>query len=140
MKCDGCTACCTLLPIEAINKPINTACQHCDLGCTIYESRPQTCVDFECAYLQGKNLPLSLRPDKCGIIFIRRANRIFSGALMPDAEITDAARGQINSFVEQGYSVVLISVNEKKPLLMLANGHDSNEIWDEYKEALSGNL
>lgn len=140
MKCDGCTACCTLLPIEAINKPINTHCQHCDLGCTIYENRPQTCADFECAYLHGDNLPLSLRPDKCGIIFIKRNYRIFSGCLMPDIKTTDQARGQIDDFIKQGFSVILISLNEKRPLLMLADGHDSDEIMREYEEALSGNL
>ena len=90
--------------------------------------------------MQGKNLPLSLRPDKSGIIFIRRAERIFSGVLMPDTDVTDVARGQINAFVKQGFSVILVSVSEEKPLLMLADGHDSNEIFNEYKEALSGNL
>lgn len=140
MNCDGCTACCILLPIDAISKPVNTDCQYCNNGCRIYESRPQTCADFECAYLQGRNLPRSLRPDECGIIFIKRTDRIFSGVLMADMQPTNAAKGQIDAFVKQGYSVILSSLSEKKPLIMLADGHDSNEVMDEYKEALSGNL
>ena len=140
-ECGECRACCTLLPVEAINKPINTRCKHvCEAGCAIYDARPQTCAEFECGYLQGENIPESLRPDKCGIIFIKRTDRIFSGALMPDIKTTDLAKGQIDSFQKQGFSVVLISLNEKKPLLMLADGHDSDEVMTEYKEALNGNL
>lgn len=140
MQCDGCTACCTLLPIEAINKPVNTPCQYCDAGCSIYPDRPQTCAEFECAYLQGRNVPLSLRPDNCGIIFIKRTDRIFSGVLMADRKPTEAARGQIDAFLKQGFSVVLSSLSEKKPLLMLADNHNSDDIMGEYKEALSGNV
>ena len=140
MSCDGCTACCSLLPIEAINKPANTDCRYCDAGCSIYEDRPETCAEFECGYLQGKNLPLSLRPDKCGIIFIKNTHRIFSGVLVPEIKPTNDAKGQIDAFLNQGFSVMVLSVNEKKPLLRLAEGHGFDEIIHEYKEALSGNL
>lgn len=141
-ECGECTACCTLLPVLAINKPANSPCHLlCDRGCSIYETRPTTCAEFECGYLQaGDDVPESLRPDKCGIIFIKRTDRIFSGALMPKIKTTDQAKGQIDAFVKQGYSVVLFSVNEKKPLLMLADGHCADEIMSEYKESLSGNL
>lgn len=130
-----------MLPVKAINKLANVRCKHvCAVGCAIYETRPQTCAEFECGYLQAENVPESLRPDKCGIIFIKRTDRIFSGVLMPDIKITDMAKGQIEDFRRQGFSVVLLSLREKKPLIMLAAGHIADEIMNEYKEALSGKI
>ena len=119
---------------------MNTHCQYCDDGCSIYDSKPETCAEFKCAYLDGKNAPEELRPDKCGIIFIKHTDRIFSGALMPNIKITDIAKGQIQSFNDQGFSVAMLSVDESKPYVMLANGHDIEVIMKEYKEAISGNL
>jgi hypothetical protein len=52
--CGACSLCCKLLPIAALNKPHDRWCIHCrpgDGGCTIYESRPQTCRDFACSWL-----------------------------------------------------------------------------------------
>lgn len=140
-KCGECTACCTLFPIEPINKPINTACQYSTgKGCSIYNDKPQMCTDFICAYLQSDNTSKSIRPDKCGIIFIKKTDRIFSGALIQGAQVTDMAKKQIQAFNDQGYSVILLSVEEKKPYIKLANNHDAANIFNEYKEAISGNL
>ena len=140
-KCGDCRACCTLLPVDAIEKPVNTRCQHvCATGCSIYQTRPDTCAEFDCAYLQAENVPESLRPDKCGVIFIKRADRIFSGLLMPGVKTTDAAKAQVDSFLKQGYSVVLTSLEINQPLVKLAEGHDPKEIHNEYREALGGDL
>ena len=140
MECGACTACCTLLPIAPIGKPVNTPCPHCDGGCSIYQTKPQTCNEFECAYIQAGNASERLRPDVCGIIFYKKTDRIFTGALMPDTETTDVAMQQITSFNEQGYSVVLLSVKENEPYLRLADGHVAEDIMEEYREALDGNL
>jgi len=140
-ECGDCTACCTLFPIAPIGKPVNTHCPHCDGGgCSIYDDKPQTCTDFICAYLQGKNLPKELRPDKCGVIFIKHTENIFSGALIHGAKITDIAKGQAMAFNKQGYSVIMLSVDEKHPYVMLADKHEIGSIMKEYKEAMSGNL
>ena len=136
--CGDCTACCTLFPIEPIGKPMNTHCQYCESECSIYGNKPQMCTDFECAYLQADNVPEGLRPDKCGVIFTKKTDNMFSGTLIPEVGITDAAKGQIQSFNDQGYSVVLLSLKEKKPLLVLAAGHDAEVVMAEYKEAISG--
>jgi hypothetical protein len=107
MGCGDCTACCTVLPIEAINKPINTTCMNCTgSGCSVYEDKPQTCSEFECAFLQGKDVPESLRPDKCGILFIKKSDTRFDGIIVPDAEVTDMAKAQIESFKRQGFEVI----------------------------------
>ena len=105
MDCGECTACCTSLPIAALNKPINTHCTHCDKGCTIYDSKPQTCSDFECAYIQGTNIPLALRPDNCGVIFIKMDDKTFHGVAIQGMEVTDIAKAQMNDFMKQGFEV-----------------------------------
>jgi hypothetical protein len=51
--CDGCTLCCKLFGVKAIDKPAGVWCQHCTVGrgCTIYENRPTECAEFVCGYL-----------------------------------------------------------------------------------------
>lgn len=64
-QCGSCTMCCKLLAVKELEKP---ACQWCShviqgKGCSIYETRPTACREFECAWLQGA-LPEDWRPDK----------------------------------------------------------------------------
>lgn len=139
-ECGACTACCILLPVTEINKPRNVLCEHCEVGCSIYKDRPQSCVEFNCAYLQADNAPESLRPDKCGIMFIKKTDRVFTGYLVPNTKVTDVAKGQIDNFQKQGYSVLLFSDKEKVPLLKLGNKHKKDEIILEYNESLNGNI
>ena len=139
-NCGECLVCCTLLPIDELNKSIGTVCQHYNNGCTIYCSKPKVCTDFVCAYLESSNTPESLRPDKCGIMFFKKTERIFSGVLVPGTQITDTARGQIKSFNKQGYSVVLLSTEKDEPYIMLADEHKSTEILNEYIEVINGNI
>jgi hypothetical protein len=55
--------------VREIDKPINTTCRHvCERGCSIYESRPASCREYDCAWLQGY-LPEKHRPDQCGIVW-----------------------------------------------------------------------
>ena len=51
--CGACSLCCKLLPIAALEKPHEKWCAHCrpGAGCTIYESRPETCRSFACHWL-----------------------------------------------------------------------------------------
>ncbi|MGH6818200.1 MAG: YkgJ family cysteine cluster protein [Methylovirgula sp.] len=52
--CGACSLCCKLLPVAALNKPHDRWCTHCrpgNGGCTIYETRPQTCREFDCLWL-----------------------------------------------------------------------------------------
>ena len=135
MDCNGCTACCKIFPIQEIDKPINVLCKYCDKGCTIHNSKPQTCNEFECAYYQSNNAPLELRPDKCGVMFYKKTDRIFVGVFLDGNKHTDIARGQIESFKNQGYSVILLFLTEK-PIVLTAEGHSKEDILKEYKEVL----
>ena len=135
-ECGECTVCCTLSVVEELNKGAGEDCKLCkNNGCSIYGKHPQVCKDFECAYLQGV-ADIELRPDKCGIMFFKKSDRIFTGALVPGVPVTNVAKGQIDAFNQQGYSVILLNLEEKKPLIKLANGHNEQEIFYEYLNLL----
>lgn len=69
-KCGDCTACCTVMGVAELGKPYAFPCQHLgDGGCTIYESRPDSCVGCECLWRQGAICGVAMRPDKCGVMF-----------------------------------------------------------------------
>lgn len=140
-ECGECTVCCTLSYVKELDKKPWDTCGHCILkkGCSIYTKRPNECKEFECAYYQG-GTNIELRPDKCGIMFVKKNDRIFTGIVVPDTSITDMAKKQIVSFNKQGYSVVLLTKNEK-PVLVVAPGHNEQEIKEEYIKLLkNGNL
>lgn len=70
-SCGGCNACCKVLRIDdpQLQKPAGTLCQHWKQGakCTLYTSRPQTCRDYSCPWLNGYGQP-DERPDKVGAL------------------------------------------------------------------------
>ena len=140
MECGECTVCCTLSVVPELNKRVGETCKFCvNNGCDIYGNHPNTCKEFECAYLQGGNI-VELRPDRCGIMFAKRSDRIFSGILVPNMEVSDMAKAQIESFKKQGYSVIILNLGDK-PYIELAKEHDRNEIYNEYLNILKhGNL
>jgi hypothetical protein len=68
-RCDKCKACCKVYFIPELKKPANQLCKHCPTaGCKIYHSRPKTCREFKCLWLEGR-FPDSFRPDKIGVVF-----------------------------------------------------------------------
>lgn len=140
MECGDCTVCCTLSVVKELNKKAGEHCFNCvNNGCKVYGKHPQVCKDFECAYLQGGN-NIELRPDKCGVMFWKKSDRIFCGSAMPGLPITDVALKQIASFKQQGYSVVLLKIGEEIHI-ELAEGHDKETIYKEYINILTnGNV
>lgn len=68
-SCDGCTECCYIIGVSALNKGANETCCHVDegRGCNIYESRPDACRSWECGWLMGL-LPEHLKPSKIGAV------------------------------------------------------------------------
>ena len=141
MDCGECTVCCTLSVVSELNKKAGEHCFNCiDNGCSIYGKHPQVCKDFECAYLQGGN-NIELRPDKCGVMFFKKNERIFCGTLIPDVQVTDVVKRQIASFKKQGYSVVLLKLGER-PHIELAEGHNVEQVYKEYTDLLKqdGNI
>lgn len=69
--CGGCTACCTVLAVDELRKPMRCACPHqTATACRIYADRPAGCREFNCVWLRG-GLPAdeAWRPDQLGVIF-----------------------------------------------------------------------
>lgn len=73
-KCGSCTGCCLTPSLSA--PPVKPLCEACPkvgsgrkAGCTIYESRPTGCADYQCHWLLNGLLETKHRPDKIGIIF-----------------------------------------------------------------------
>jgi len=73
--CSTCTACCTAIGVRELNKAPGVPCS--DLvqigwgrgpGCGRYDTRPNDCRIFECAWLQG-HFSDEHRPDKLGLVF-----------------------------------------------------------------------
>lgn len=66
-RCDGCTACCTVMGVTELNKPYYEPCAHlCEGGCGIYKDRPKSCHAYMCGWLGGQID--GERPDKQGLM------------------------------------------------------------------------
>lgn len=63
-SCEGCTMCCKLLRIEALDKPSFEWCPQCDIGvgCKIYEERPSECRVFHCGYVTQNQIGSHWKP------------------------------------------------------------------------------
>lgn len=132
MDCDGCTLCCKLLNIEWMDSPAGEYCKECEpgKGCGIYHSRPEKCKEYHCAYSQMNKVSSDLRPDKCAIIFERLNDDIFIGTVEPGKRISLAAKGQLDSFFNQGFSIVLFNQRMKKPFILPVPGRSKKDIWN----------
>ena len=78
--------------MNELDKPLNTPCVHlAPIGCGIYESRPQSCRDYDCAWLHG-HFSEEQRPDKTGIVWtfeqIDGFNGLLVHAMLMNAEVT----------------------------------------------------
>ena len=69
-SCDGCTLCCKVMGIAALEKPPGSWCTHCARtgSCRIYEERPQECREFNCGYLMRPELGPEWKPSECKIV------------------------------------------------------------------------
>lgn len=126
-SCEGCTMCCKLLSIEALNKPRLQWCTHCNVGtgCNIYEERPSECRTFNCGYLIVAQFGEHWRPanSRMVISLATNANRmvVYVDADRPEAwrkepYYTDiknwalaAAKNQGQVMVSQGHDMIAVT-------------------------------
>jgi hypothetical protein len=68
-ECGACNLCCVVPVIDSpeLIKLSGAACRHSRGGCDIYESRPDVCRHFFCAWRRTKLIPEGWRPDRCGV-------------------------------------------------------------------------
>src|SRR3569833_1733688 len=80
--CGPCTLCCKVMAVDEIEKVAGAWCAHCakGAGCAIYETRPQSCRAFSCAWLRHPQLPRNLRPDLTRVVlaFDNNATRLIA--------------------------------------------------------------
>jgi hypothetical protein len=70
--CGDCIACCQALNIDEpeLVKPQGALCPNCTgSGCSIYETRPQVCRSWNCAWKRIVSMPDDTRPDAMGVLF-----------------------------------------------------------------------
>lgn len=133
MNCDGCTLCCKLLPVAWMDSPAGRYCKECDpgVGCKIYDTAPEDCLKFRCAYNQMEKASINLRPDKCDVVFEKISDDVFIGTVDASVkQLNKYANGQIESFLNQGFSVVLFHQNIKTPFIYPAQGKTPDEVCD----------
>ena len=83
MTCGTCALCCKIKGIGELGGAAGRWCPHCNKaqGCTIYESRPQSCRDYECFWHRTQRsadpMPAYFRPDRTQVIIDQLANQLW---------------------------------------------------------------
>lgn len=75
-QCGPCNACCIVLKIQApeLRKRAHTLCSHLTgKGCGIYAARPGVCQQFLCGWRLFAELSDDWRPDRSGVLMMRKA-------------------------------------------------------------------
>jgi hypothetical protein len=69
-SCGTCTLCCKLFDIPDVPKAAGKWCHHCTpgKGCSIYDSRPETCRKFLCGWMVSPGLGPEWKPERCKLI------------------------------------------------------------------------
>ena len=118
-ECGECTLCCKLLETHDMPSEIGVYCIKCDInkGCKIHNERPKECRDYQCMWTQMENVPVALRPDKCGIIFDKIADDVITGRIEEGTMLNDLTMGQVNSFIREGFSVLIFRGRDMKHFL-----------------------
>jgi hypothetical protein len=119
-----------------VQSPAGEYCTFCEInkGCEIYNvGIPAKCKEYKCAYAQMKRVDIKFRPDKCHIIFERVAKDIMFGLLDSNNELDDQMKGQIQYFIREGLSVMIMKPDEK-PLLFVNRNRTAQSVYNEVKE------
>lgn len=129
-QCGPCTACCTVMGVDEIGKKGGDRCEHVidklyklsdRAGCGIYESRPQSCRDFKCAWLWLDKLRNMERPDIVGIMLdVNTEQSTVGGAFIarevrPGAFDEDAGRALLERLAKR---VLVLKVRGLRRWLM----------------------
>ena len=119
MECGSCTLCCKLLELHDIPSAIGEYCSKCEIGvgCSIYDIRPKECQEFRCMWHQMEKAGEELRPDKCNVIFDRASEDVIVARLEENKKLNNLVLAQINSFINEGFSVLVFRGKEYKPYI-----------------------
>ena len=114
--CGGCTACCTALAVDALQKPAGEKCVYDQrgVGCAIYENRPDQCRGFECLWRTGVGGEAD-RPDRVGLVLHPQAEADRPMMIVREARpgaIDDPAARDLVDRVSRGRAVLLARFGE----------------------------
>ncbi|MBR0907111.1 YkgJ family cysteine cluster protein [Bradyrhizobium liaoningense] len=127
-QCGSCNACCDILEVAAVDKPVNQLCRHWQTGtgCTIYDRRPQMCRSFVCAWLQG-HLDESWFPAQAGLVvhFSQDAVNVTVDDECPDrwreepyfSKLVEWSLNGIRRIGNRGYATLVVSGADRFLLL-----------------------
>lgn len=89
-SCGTCSACCTVMGVKELDKPVDTPCSHCapksSKPCLIYEARPESCRVFWCAWRCGFFAD-HMRPDSAGGVTTVNG-RVVTVSLLPHRDLS----------------------------------------------------
>lgn len=113
--CGECKACCTVMGVPEFEKPVDTPCKHlCVTGCGIYEARPVSCQQFECAWRLGIGT-LDQRPDKLGLVLFPLSPKANLGHAFVAREVYPGAFDDAAAFlVETAQRMVILLVRGER--------------------------
>jgi hypothetical protein len=118
--CGGCTLCCKLVAVPALDKPQGKWCQHCQIGkgCAIQgqPERPEACAIFDCLWLQGYGTE-EMRPDKSKVVMASTSDAkslvLHVDPARPDAYRTPAFDRLIDVMIEGGGRVFIVTGDKR---------------------------
>jgi len=122
--CGGCTLCCKVLGITALNKPQGKWCTHCKPGngCGIYQDRPDECRTFLCNWLVDERLGAEWKPDRSRLVVTNTKDMIEvrCDPGYPAAWRKEPYYSQIRAWAQaarQQQGIVLIFVGDSRTLI-----------------------
>lgn len=116
--CGGCTFCCLAMAVTELDKPKDRWCPHAKkgVGCGIYPSRPQSCQDFECLWLQTDWPDESMRPDRAKVMFIGTHEKTIIVAHVHKDYPNAWNEGRVKAAIEklrERYHVIIVWRNQR---------------------------
>ena len=110
-------------------------CRFCEKnkGCSIYENRPSSCKEFNCAYIQDADIDLEFRPDNCKVMFEKVTDTLYLALELPrnigswkEKKVLDF----IKSLNKKGISIIVSSFTRTPKEFLLAEGATKEQVWN----------
>jgi len=140
-NCGDCVLCCYFTSPPEIKKSEGEWCKYCIKieGCSIYENRPESCKNFNCLWKKQVQIPESLRPDKCGVMFeLPDYCKTYIGYIDPERpDIWREANiiALIQKILNVGHSVLIYRGILYNKIFFLSNGMTEIEVKQDLKNA-----
>jgi len=141
MECDGCTLCCKIINVPWMDSPAGEYCKKCNegWGCKIFHTVDDRCKQFSCMYNQMERATINLRPDKCKVMFEKITDDIIHGSLHPDYSLNYFVKQQINMFLQEGFSIIMESLQFKNPHIYPTKNVQSKDVYKKFMDKVKEN-